>query len=92
MGLGAEEITRPLSDVLQENRLKKYWGIQSEDQEITHNTKPLSLQKIFCHNKLNTEGRVALERRGRMKQWKIAGTKKITIQHVKYRAGNTVNK
>ena len=74
MGLGAEKISRPLSDILQyRNSEEKFWGISSEEHETTHDTKPLLLQELFCHNKLKIEGWVAQERSGRMKQWKIAG-------------------
>ena len=76
MGRGAEEIIRPLSDVLHEKRRKVLGHIIRRPRD--HPQHQATFATIFfCHNKLNKEGWGALERR--VKQWKIAGAKKITI-------------
>ena len=91
MGLGAEEIILPLSDVPQEKRRKVLGHIIRRPRDHPQHQATFAIQEIFCHNKLNTEVWVSLERRGRMKQWKIAGAENFTIYHFKYRTGNTVN-
>ena len=67
MGLGAEEIIRPLSDVLQEKRRIVLGHINRRPRDHPQHQTTFAT-KIFCHNKWNTEGWVALEWRGRMKQ------------------------
>ena len=68
MGPGAEEIIRPLSDILQEKRRKVLGHIIRRTRNHQQHQATFAA-KIFCRNKLKIEGWVAQERSGHMKQY-----------------------